>query len=214
VTAEPPVDRTSLEDRVVAAAVELARERGWDRVRLHQIADRTGIPLPEIGARFRDVDAIGDVLFARARLHLLTLPPAEVLGLPVAARIAIALERWLDALAAERDVAAAILRARLWPAHVHHWVPMVFELSRLVHDVLDAGRVEGNGLRRAVQEVGVTAIVLRALVDWARDATPGQRRTRRRLRARLDCGGHAIGRLGLDRCAPRRPNGAGAAPGR
>jgi AcrR family transcriptional regulator len=59
---------------VIDAALALAAERGWDQVRFHLLAERTGMPMPEIGAAFRDVDAIANAWFARARLHLLGLP--------------------------------------------------------------------------------------------------------------------------------------------
>ena len=59
---------------VIDAALELAAERGWDQVRFHLLAERTGMPMPEIGVAFRDVDAIANAWFARARLHLLGLP--------------------------------------------------------------------------------------------------------------------------------------------
>ena len=60
--------------RVIDVALELAAERGWDQVRFHLLAERTGMPMPEIGAAFRDVDAIADAWLVRARLHLLALP--------------------------------------------------------------------------------------------------------------------------------------------
>jgi AcrR family transcriptional regulator len=114
---------------VIDAALELAAERGWDQVRFHLLAERTGMPTSEIGAEFRDVDAIANAWFGRARLHLLGLPETALADLSPDARIATASERWLDFLAPHRRVAAEILRGKLWPAHLHHWVPLVFDLS-------------------------------------------------------------------------------------
>jgi hypothetical protein len=53
--------------------------------------------------------------------------------------------RWFDATAAHRRVTGEMIRAKLYTSHPHHWVPMIFSLSRLVHDLLDAARVEGRG---------------------------------------------------------------------
>ena len=131
--------------RVIDVALVLAAERGWDQVRFHLLAERTGMPMPEIGAAFRDVDAIADAWFARARLHLLALPEDVLTDQSLDSRIATACERWLDFLAPHRRVAAEILRGKLWPTHPHHWVPLVFNLSRLVHDMLDTARVPGGG---------------------------------------------------------------------
>jgi hypothetical protein len=170
---------------VIDAALELAAERGWDQVRFHLLAERTGMPTSEIGAEFRDVDAIANAWFARARLHLLGLPETALADLSPDARIATACGRWLDFLAPHRRVAAEILRGKLWPTHLHHWVPLVFDLSRLVHDVLDTARIPGEGTLRALQEIGLTLMLLATLRDWVRDRSEAQVRTKRRLRRRL-----------------------------
>lgn len=176
---------TDSQDRVIDAALELAAERGWDQVRFHLLAERTGMPMPEIGAAFRDVDAIANAWFARARLHLLGLPETALADVSVDARIATACERWLDFLAPHRRVASEIVQGKLWPAHLHHWVPLVFDLSRLVHDLLDTARVPGEGTLRAAQEIGLTLVLLATLGDWARDRSEAQAWTKRRLRRRL-----------------------------
>ncbi len=143
----------ALEQRVVDAALTLAAEVGWEQVRLSAIADRAGLALTEIGRHFRDVDAVANAWFARARLAMLALPAEELAAKPADERIALAFESWLDALASQRRVAAEILRHKLYPSHPgHHWVPLVFDLSRLVHDLLDVARVPG------AQEIGLTAI--------------------------------------------------------
>ena len=61
-------------DRIVDAAIALAEERGWENVRLYLIAERLGIGLDEIGRQFRDLDAIANAWFGRARRQLLRLP--------------------------------------------------------------------------------------------------------------------------------------------
>ena len=193
--------------RVIDAALELAAERGWDQVRFHLLAERTGMPMPEIGAAFRDVDAIDNAWFAQARLHLLGVPESALAGLSLDERIATACERWLDFLAPHRHVASEILRGKLWPAHLHHWVPLVFDLSRLVHDLLDTARVPGEGTLRALQEVGLTLVLLATLGHWAHDRSEAQAWTKGRLRRRLARAGRAAACLACNRCtgSPQRP---------
>lgn len=175
----------ALEQRVVDAALTLAAEVGWEQVRLSAIADRAGLALTEIGRHFRDVDAVANAWFVRARLAMLALPAEELAGKPADERIALAFEAWLDALAPQRRVAAEILRHKLYPSHPHHWVPLVFDLSRLVHDLLDVARVPGSSRLRQAQEIGLTVITVLTLSHWLRDDSPGQERSRCRLRARL-----------------------------
>ena len=78
-----------------------------------------------------------------------------------------------------------MVRAKLHPSHPHHWVPMVFSLSRLIHWALDAARLDARGLPRQAEEVGLTRVFLRALRVWLNDGSPGQRRTRAFLRRNL-----------------------------
>jgi len=177
----------------------------------HLLAERTGMPMPEIGAAFRDVDAITNAWFARARLHLLGLPETALADVSVDARIATACERWLDFLAPHRRVASEIVQGKLWPAHLHHWVPLVFDLSRLVHDLLDTARVPGEGTWRTAQEIGLTLVLLATLGDWARDRSEAQAWTKRRLRRRLARAGRTAACL-RSTGSPQRPGASGRKP--
>ena len=126
---------------------------------------------------------------------MLALPTEELTGRPVDERIALAFDVWLDSMAPHRQVAAEILRHKLYPSHPHHWVPLVFDLSRLVHDLLDVARVPGSGRLRQAQEVVLTAIALLTLRDWLRDDSPGQERSRHRLAQRLARAGRLARRI-------------------
>lgn len=174
-----------IEGEVVTAALDIAEAEGWPAVRLHRIADRTGLPLERIGARFRDVDAIADRWFDRARAALLATPEADLAGRTGPERLAVAIERWLDALEPHRRATLQMLKGKLYPSHPQHWVPLVFSLSRLVHDILDVARLAGDGRRRQAQEVTLTLVMLATLAQWARDRSEGQARSRAGLRRRL-----------------------------
>ena len=199
-------------DAVLNAALALAEAEGWSEVRLSRVAERTGVPLPEVGQRFRDVDAIANAWFRRARLAMLDVPADELQGLTADERLARVIERWLDTLAVHRRVTGEMLRAKLYPSHPHHWAPMIFDLSRLVHDFLDAARVEGQGRVRQAQEIGLTLIVLETLYDWLRDESPGQERSKARLHRQLRCGGRMLaccGRVGSPEHQEPAPSNAG-----
>jgi len=181
-------------DRIVDAALALAEERGWENVRLYLIAERLGIGLDEIGRQFRDLDAIANAWFGRARRELLRLPAAAVAGKPPPERLHDAMMRWFDALQPHHAVTAQMLDAKLYPTHPHHWVPMIFDLSRLMHDFLDVARIASTGRRRQLAEVGLTLIFLATLRDWLRRPERVSERLGRRLAAadrwlaRLDTG--------------------------
>lgn len=207
--AKKPAKGLPLEARVVAAALAIARNRGWDQVRLHTIAEIAQVPLEELGQHFRDVDAVANAWFGEARRSMLTTPEDELAGHPADYRVALAFGRWLDHLAPERAAAGEILRLKLQPSHPHHWVPLIFDLSRLVHDLLDVARVAGTGRLRQTQEIGLTLIVLATLRDWLADASPRQEHSKQRLSRRLARAGRLAGWL-ADRTGSRaQPRGSG-----
>jgi len=175
---------TAIAERILDAALAEAEDAGWYDLRLAAVAVRAAVPLATLLKHYRDADAIADAWFARALAAMAGGdPPAP--GDPASARVETALMRWFAAQQPHRRVAGAMLRAKLHPSHPHHWVPMVFSLSRLVHWVLEAARVDARGLARQAEEVGLTALLLRALPVWQRDDTPGLDRTRAFLRRNL-----------------------------
>ncbi len=174
-----------LDQRIVDGALDLAEEAGWEAVRLRVVAARLGVPLAEVLLHYRDLDAVADAWFRRAWSAMLASPPEGFAALPARERLHLALMRWFDALAPHRAVTGQILAAKLYPSHPHHWVPLVFNLSRSIHWLREAALLDAVGRRRQMEEVGLTWLFLMALAVWLRDRTPGQARTREALRHRL-----------------------------
>lgn len=169
------------------AALDIAEERGWAQVRLHDIAERLGVTPNDILAHYRDLDAIADAWFRRA-LDAMIAPKGDAFAdLPAKERIETCLLAWFDALAPHRRVTAEMLHGRLHLPHPHHWVPMVFNLSRTIQWLREAALLPAPyATRRAqMEEVGLTLLFLATLRVWTRDPTANQARTRRFLRRRL-----------------------------
>lgn len=172
-------------ERIVDIAIGVAEEVGWSGVRLREVADRAGMPLAALQSRYRDLDAVADGWFARATRAMLAPPPRGFAALPAQERLYLSLMRWFEALAPHRVVTAQMLREKLYPSHPHHWVPMVFNLSRTIQWLRDAALLDAGGRRRQLEEVGLTALFLGTLAVWRRDDTADQARTRAFLRHRL-----------------------------
>lgn len=189
--AEP---KASVSDRIIDGTLELAAECGWQDLRLHDVARHLDLPLGEIGRHFRDLDAIANAWFARAEAKVRDLSTDDLVDLVPPDRLHQAMTRWFDALARHRRVTGQMLQAKLYPSHPHHWVPMIFDLSRLIHWFLDAARIESTGRRRQWAEIGLTFIFLATLRDWLRDESDEQARTRRNLRRRLESADRWLGR--------------------
>jgi AcrR family transcriptional regulator len=174
-----------LERRIVDAALDLAEEGGWDALRLRRVAERCGVPLAEVLVHYRDLDALANAWFRRAWTAMLAPPPMGFATRPARERLHLMTMRWFDALAPHRGVTGQMLAAKLCPSHPHHWMPLVFNLSRSIHWLREAALLDATGRRRQIEEVGLTALFLATLTCWLRDDTPDQARTRRFLQHRL-----------------------------
>jgi len=188
-------DRGTVRDRIVDTALELAEERGWANVRLYQVAERADVPLPRVGAEFRDQDAVANAWFARALAAIERIPPEALAGQGAAERLHLVVMGWFDALAPHREVTGEMLRTKLYPSHPQHWVPLIFDLSRLVHWFLDASRIASTGRARQMAEIGLTAIFLASLRVWLSDDSADSERTRLYLYRRLDAADRWLTRL-------------------
>jgi len=173
----------ALADAILDEALAQAEREGWENLRLRKVAVALEVPLAEVYARFRDADAVADALFARLLRAMLGSPedPAAFALATPQARATEVLWRWFRAALPHRRTVTAMLAVKAWPSHPHTWVPMVFNLSRLIHWVRDAARLDRGGIARMIEEVGLTAAFLATLAAFATDGTEGAARTRRVL---------------------------------
>lgn len=177
----------ALAERILETALDRAQVVGWHDLRLREVAGELGLPLTEVLARFRDQDALADAHFRRLLAAMIAPPPdpAAFAVLSPRERAEAVLLRWFEAAAARRAVTVAMLRGKAWPGHPHHWVPMVFSLSRLMHWVREAAQLDRGGLARMVEEIGLTDAFLVGLATFALDRTGDLTATRRTLAAAL-----------------------------
>lgn len=171
--------------QIVDRTVGLAAEVGWERVRLRRVAEDLGLTLPEVLTHYRDLDAVADAWFRRPLDAMLAPGEAGFADLPARERVYLVMMRWFEAQRAERAVVGQMLGAKLYPSHPHHWVPMIFNLSRLIQWVREAACLDAPGGRRQVEEVGLTVLFLVTLRVWLSDDSEDLAATRRFLRRRL-----------------------------
>lgn len=173
-------------ERIVDTALSIADEVGWDRVRLHDVAVRLGIPLARIHEHFPDLDAVAEAWLARAdRAMLEVAERADLAELAPPERIHACLVAWFAALGNRRRVLRRVIAYKLTPAHLHLQAAAVVATSRRVQWLREAAMLDATGFRKSVEETGLTALFLATLTVWLRDDTPEFRRTRDTLRDRL-----------------------------
>ena len=174
------------------------------------MAYRLGI---DIGGTFTDFALVDDETGALTVYKQLTTPhdPSEAVlsglaamlapvdkgffDLPATERVRLLLLRWFDSLAPRRQTTAAMLAGKLYPAHPHHWVPMVFDLSRLIHWLRDAAGLDAGGRQRQAEEIALSALFVATLAVWCRDDSEDQARTRAFLDRRLEHGDRLMAAL-------------------
>ena len=184
-------------DAILDEALRIADERGWVRTSLADVASSLGISLADMRSHYRDKDALANAWFERALTAMLADEDKAVAALPADERIAERLRVWFDTLAIHRDVSRAMLAAKLYPGHPHHWVPLVFDLSRFVHWLLDAADLNSPSPRRQLEEIALTGVVVASVSSWMVDPTPDQRLTERILRRGLKRGGSLFRQIPL-----------------
>lgn len=153
-------------DDVLDAALALSDEIGWPQVTAHAIGARLGQVPDVILDHYDDLDGIADAWFRRALAAAAATMADDTL--PFDERLAQVFGRWLEALAPHRQASLDMLRAKLYPSHPHHWVPLVFSLSRLVQWMLDVAGCPASGRRRQATEIAVSALVPVTLWRWRR----------------------------------------------
>lgn len=184
-------------ERILEAALAMAEEEGWTAVRLSEVARRLGLAPADVLDCYRDLDSVADAWFGRGWRAMLAERGPGFAERPPRERIESCLLAWFDAFAPRRSVTVEMIRAKLHPSHPHHWVPMVFNLSRTIHWLREAAMLPARygTLRAQVEEVGLTALFLATLGVWAFDDSPAQLRTRQFLADRLAAADRAMLRL-------------------
>ncbi len=156
-------------EKILTASLSLAEAEGWQNIRLHDIADDLGTSLGAVREHFRDTDAIANEWFRKSLDTMLAPTGKGFRDLAPKERVFLIFMRWLDAMAAHRRVTVQMIRGKLYLAHPHHWVPMVFNVSRLVHWIREAALLDARGRQRQVEEIGLTTLVVTTLGVWATD---------------------------------------------
>lgn len=162
--------------RILDVALKLAHERNnWSGLGFADLASRCELPVNGIRRHYADTNAIANAWFARA-LDAMLADSDDIGNLPIRDRLGVIIWRWFDSLAPFHRVTVQMLQTKLHVPHAHHWVPMVFDLSRLIQFWRDAAGLHAGGVRRQIEETVLTGIFLVTLKAWCRDQSAGQAR--------------------------------------
>lgn len=180
------MDGKTVRDRILDIAIMLAEDKGWEAVRLQEVASRASLSLEDIRAEFREKDELVDAWFDRAdRAMLLDSALLAHTRLARHQRMHRAIMTWLGALAGHRRVTRQMVLGKLEPGHLHLQIPALMRVSRTVQWMREAAGYKAVFPRRAVEETVHTSIYLATFSHWMFDDTPRAQRTHRFLRRQL-----------------------------
>lgn len=179
--------QTSTADDILDTAMQLANSRSWEKLYLHEIAQKLDIPLHEIYRHYAQKDDLVDAWYDRAdRAMLKAVQAPGYTELTMPERLHLLIMRWLDSLAEYKTVSRDMLLYKLEPAHIHLQLQGILRISRTVQWLREAALQDTTQLRRIIEEIGLTTLYLQTFLYWMSDNSAGQARTRRFLHRRLE----------------------------
>ncbi len=165
-------------NRIVEAALELGKQQSWEAVRLHAVAEATGISLNKERLYFREKEDLVDAWFDRADSAMLQeaeAPDFQVLS--PRQRLHRLIMTWLATLAPHRNVTRQMIYGKMELGHVHIQIPGLMRVSRTVQWIREAAHLDATHVRRALEETGLTSIYLMTFFYWMKDNTPNSEKT-------------------------------------
>ncbi|MDJ0806737.1 MAG: TetR/AcrR family transcriptional regulator [Gammaproteobacteria bacterium] len=183
----------SKRERIVDAALSLAETKGWEEVRLHDVADSLSISLEDIRQEFSEKDQLVDAWFDRADSAMLQ-DAAEWKALEPSCRQRMhrVMMTWLSALSGHRRVTRQMILGKLEPGHIHIQIPGLMRISRTVQWMREAAGYDAGFPRRALEETIHTSVYLATFSYWMFDDSLNAERTSRFLQRQLSRAGFLL----------------------
>jgi AcrR family transcriptional regulator len=169
-------------DRIVAAALVLAADKGWRRLTIAEVGETAGVTRADLARHAPDKPALLDA-FARMIDRAVLSDPAPGPDEPARDRLFDLLMRRFDALSLHRAGAVAILRdLRTDPAAA---LMQAKPLERSMRWTLEAAGIGTRGLAGALRIRALSVLYLVVLRVWERDDSEDLARTMKALDTRL-----------------------------
>ena len=206
------VKKAEISGHVLDAALKLAAERGWRRLRLADIAVAAGLPLATVAETFGSKAEIQSAFSRRIDLAVLQGSDLADLDQPVRDRLFDVIMRRLDALKPHRAALGAIAHDTARDPVAGACAGAV--LVRSMAAMLEAAGVSASGLGGLIRAEGLAAIYLQVLRVWVGDESEDLSKTMAALDRRLDRADWIMARqCGVSRRRPAAPAAAAAATG-
>lgn len=169
-------------EAILDAALELAANRHWEAVRLHDVALLMNVSLADLHAHIDEKEDLVDLLWDRADRHMLATcqgPDFDIHDFPT--QFEHCVMSWLGCLAPYRNTVLQMIQVRLEPGHLHIQLPTLFRISRTVQWMRERCGRDATFLQRASEEVVLTTVFVTTASAWLTDESQNANRTREYL---------------------------------
>ena len=179
--------KPDLKQEIIDTALSLADDKGWESVRLHQVARAMDIPLDTVRQYFREKEDIVDAWFDRADQAMLeTRESASFKQTATREKLHILLINWLSALQPHRHATRQMIFGKLEPGHIHYQLKGLLRVSRTVQWLREAAGITSTLPLRAIEETALTGLYLTTFTKWMFDNSPNSKATSDFLKRKLN----------------------------
>ena len=181
------VTAPDLKQKIIDTALSLADDKGWESVRLHQVADMLNMPLDTIRQYFREKEDIVDAWFDRADEAMLnTRDSTSFSQAGTREKLHTLLMIWLNTLQPHRRVTRQMIFGKLEPGHIHYQLKGLLRVSRTVQWLREAAGITSTLPMRAIEETALTGLYLATFVKWMFDNSKDSKATSDFLNRKLN----------------------------
>ena len=179
--------KPDLKQTIIDTALSLADGKGWESVRLHQVADSLNIPLETVRQHFREKEDIVDAWFDRADKAMLeTSESASFKQTGTREKLHTLLMSWLNALQPHRRATRQMIFGKLEPGHIHYQLKGLLRVSRTVQWLREAAGITSTLPLRALEETALTGLYLVTFTKWMFDDSKDSQATSTFLNRKLN----------------------------
>ncbi len=200
--------KKDIPERITAAALDLAAEKGWRNVGMNAIAERAGISLADLYARHPHKEAVLNAFSRHVNTAVLAVLDSEDMAETPRDRLFAVLMAHLDVLAPHKAGVAAV--ARDCGCDLPAMAAGACRLAVSMSWMLEAAGISSAGLHGLLRVKGLGVIWLAVLRVWFGDDDPHMAKTMAALDRWLRRADSVEKRLGA-LCAPS-PGGGDTGP--
>ena len=174
------------EKKILDTALDLAEQKSWEAVRLHDVAKVLNVSLSDVHKVINDKQALVTLWFDSAdNVMLKAAESPAFIKHSLHQRVHELIMVWLCALATHRTVTRQMFYSVLEPGQLHAQIPAFFHLNRTVQWIREAVHRDDIYVKRSIDEAALTTLFTVTFITWLYDNSKDSTKTSQFLNKRL-----------------------------